>query len=185
MYVSFSSDGTWVIPRSPCRREKAKTRGHGKHFKPPAYLPTVPILTQEKVGKGSNFTTCLYFCKNLSAVHGSSSTSINLLFRGSKPYFVFHCENDILCNLLYWLNKWMNIDKWMIIVMYRKFRNVPIFEDFSPICTYFLGFRVGKYAPAITLFYPNSICVCSIVLTQAPTDILYHFNHWYLCKVSG
>ena len=29
--------------------------------------------------------------------------------------------------------------------MYRKFRNVPIFEDFSPICPYFLGFRVGKY----------------------------------------
>ena len=29
--------------------------------------------------------------------------------------------------------------------MYRKFRNVPIFEDFSPICPYFLGFRFGKY----------------------------------------
>ena len=29
--------------------------------------------------------------------------------------------------------------------MYRKFRNVPIFEDFSLICPYFLGFRVGKY----------------------------------------
>ena len=40
-------------------------------------------------------------------VHGSSSTIINLLFRGSKPYFVIHCENDILCKLLYWLNKWM------------------------------------------------------------------------------
>ena len=23
--------------------------------------------------------------------------------------------------------------------------HVPIFEDFSPICSYFLGFRVGKY----------------------------------------
>ena len=29
--------------------------------------------------------------------------------------------------------------------MYSKFRNVPIFEDFSHICPYFLGFRVGKY----------------------------------------
>ena len=29
------------------------------------------------------------------------------------------------------------------VVMYRKFRNVPIFKDFPP---YFLGFRVGKYA---------------------------------------
>ena len=36
----------------------------------------------------------------------------------------------------------------------RNFRNVPIVEDFSPICPYFLGFRVGKYEmalfPAIT-----------------------------------
>ena len=32
------------------------------------------------------------------------------------------------------------------VLMYTKFRNVPIFEDFSPICPYFLGFRVGKYA---------------------------------------
>ena len=33
------------------------------------------------------------------------------------------------------------------VVMYRKFRNVPIFKDFPPICPYFLhvGFRVGKY----------------------------------------
>ena len=30
--------------------------------------------------------------------------------------------------------------------MYRKFRNVPIFKDIPPICSYFLGFRVGKYA---------------------------------------
>ena len=30
--------------------------------------------------------------------------------------------------------------------MYRKFRNVPIFEDFPPICPYFLGLKVGKYA---------------------------------------
>ena len=29
--------------------------------------------------------------------------------------------------------------------MYSKFRNVPIFKDFPPICPYFLGFRVDKY----------------------------------------
>ena len=29
--------------------------------------------------------------------------------------------------------------------MYRKFRNVPIFKDFPPICPYFLGFKVGKF----------------------------------------
>ena len=32
------------------------------------------------------------------------------------------------------------------VVMYRKFRNVPTFKDIPPICPYFLGFRVGKYA---------------------------------------
>ena len=31
------------------------------------------------------------------------------------------------------------------VVIYMKFRNVPIFKDFPPICPYFLGFRVGKY----------------------------------------
>ena len=29
--------------------------------------------------------------------------------------------------------------------MYRKFRNIPIFKDIPPICSYFLGVRVGKY----------------------------------------
>ena len=33
----------------------------------------------------------------------------------------------------------------LAIVMYRKFRNVPIFKDFPPICPYFLGIKVGKY----------------------------------------
>ena len=32
------------------------------------------------------------------------------------------------------------------VVLYRIFRNVPILKDFPPICPYFLGFRVGKYA---------------------------------------
>ena len=31
------------------------------------------------------------------------------------------------------------------VVMYRKFRNVPIFRNCPPICPYFLGFRVGRY----------------------------------------
>ena len=37
------------------------------------------------------------------------------------------------------------------VVMYRKFRNVPIFEDFSPICPYFLGFSVGRVGHTITI----------------------------------
>ena len=61
-------------------------------------IGTVPILTQEKGRKKSNFIMCSYICKNLP------------------------------------------------VVMYRKFRNVPIFKDIPPICPYFLGFRVGKYA---------------------------------------
>ena len=38
-----------------------------------------------------------------------------------------------------------NFCKNLSIVMFTKFRNVPIFKDFPPICPYFLGFRVGKY----------------------------------------
>ena len=37
------------------------------------------------------------------------------------------------------------------VVMYRKFRNVPIFKDIPPICPYFLGFRVGKYDSRVLL----------------------------------
>ena len=37
------------------------------------------------------------------------------------------------------------------VVMYRKYKNVPIFEDFRAICPYFLGFRVGKYENAVKL----------------------------------
>ena len=35
--------------------------------------------------------------------------------------------------------------------MYRKFRNVPIFKDFPPICPYFLGFKVCKYVTLINV----------------------------------
>ena len=42
------------------------------------------------------------------------------------------------------------------VVMYRKFRNVPIFKDFPSICPYFLGFRVGKYVILI-LTLPQTI----------------------------
>ena len=81
----------------------------------PYLIGTVPILTQEKVGKRSNFTTCPYFCKNLS------------------------------------------------VVMYRKFRNVPIFEDFSPICPHFLGFRVGKYVKWKWMPIQSSLSLFSII----------------------
>ena len=53
-----------------------RTCMHGPHFAKiinilancPYLIGTVPILTQEKVGKRSNFTTCPYFCKYLSVV---------------------------------------------------------------------------------------------------------------------
>ena len=35
------------------------------------------------------------------------------------------------------------------VVMYRKFRNVPILKDFPPICPCFLGFGVGRYASVV------------------------------------
>ena len=77
-------------------------------------IGTVPILTQEKGRKKSDFIMCSYICKNLP------------------------------------------------VVMYRKFRNIPIFKDIPPICPYFLGFRVGKNANVMVFtstyhyFYPVS-----------------------------
>ena len=41
--------------------------------------------------------------------------------------------------------------------MYRKFRNVPIFKDIPPICPYFLGFRVGKYANVVKFMDVSSL----------------------------
>ena len=75
-------------------------------------IGTVPILTQEKGRKKSDFIMCSYFCKNLP------------------------------------------------VVMYRKFRNVPIFKDIPPICSYFLGFRVGKYGNALS----RGISTCTLNL---------------------
>ena len=50
-----------------------------------AYLPTVLILTQEKVGKRSNFTTCPYICQNLSVVKYRNS-GISLFLRIFHPF---------------------------------------------------------------------------------------------------
>ena len=41
--------------------------------------------------------------------------------------------------------------------MYRKFRNVPIFEDIPPICPYFLVFRVGKYVINVICHHLNYV----------------------------
>ena len=49
------------------------------------------------------------------------------------------------------------------VVMYRKFRNVPIFKD-PPICPYFLGFRVGKY---------GNIAQCQIAIMYITYDKVF------------
>ena len=48
--------------------------------------------------------------------------------------------------------------------MYGKFRNVPIFEDFSPMCPYFLGFRVGKHV--ISIFFVLFLCLQITALAE-------------------
>ena len=63
------------------------------------------------------------------------------------------------------------------VVMYRKFRNVPIFKDIPPICPYFLGFRVGKYAMGVGVGRVDSVNqwpVCVIVHTFPK---LYAWRH--------
>ena len=64
-----------------------------------------------------------------------------------------------------------NITIFFFGLMYRKFRNVPIFEDFflfHPwICPYFLGFRVGKYA-FMSSGSPDVIFFCLLVTILPP-----------------
>ena len=54
--------------------------------------------------------------------------------------------------------------------MYRKFRNVPIFKDFPPICPYFLGFRVGKYVNAVEGNRNRQFLVNTILSDFWPND---------------
>ena len=90
-------------------------------------IGTVPILTQQKGRKKSDFIMCYYFCQNLP------------------------------------------------VVMYKKFRNVPIFKDIPPICPYFLGFRVGKYAVviAIDIVYQHSCLLHVLVIFSNFSMCLY------------
>ena len=103
-------------------------------------IGTVPILTQEKGRKNSDFIMCSYFCKNLP------------------------------------------------VVMYRKFRNVPNFKDIPPICSYFLGFRIGKYANTIHVFQFNFILVMfgCISIPQSVFFCAYMYPQiWFIVDTSS
>ena len=51
------------------------------------------------------------------------------------------------------------------VVQYKKFRNVPIFKDFPPICPYFLAFRVGKYGIIISINGSISVNAITIAIS--------------------
>ena len=74
----------------------------------------------------------------------------------------------------------------LCIVMYRKFRNVPLFNFFSLICSSFWNLKVGKYAVGYTTsiwstdmyevtgqLLVNHFCIIKFLLYDLPyTDLL-------------
>ena len=57
--------------------------------------------------------------------------------------------------------------------MYRKFRNVPIFKDFPPICPYFLGWQVCEWYWLLMMIYDYDILYCwSIALPNLMLQFL-------------
>ena len=71
----------------------------------------------------------------------------------------------IPANCPYWIGIflfWPLFLQNLSVVMYRKFRNIPIFKDFPLICPYFLSFTVGTYGVIFIGWIsrlPNTICL--------------------------
>ena len=80
--------------------------------------------------------TCLKFeCQ----VHTQHTCQLFLFWRNSSS-FRSKKENDFIMCSCFCSN--------LCIVMYRKFRNVPLFKFFSLICSSFWNLKVGKYDTA-------------------------------------
>ena len=71
------------------------------------------------------------------AIRGSSHTCQLFLFWRNSSSFRSKKENDFIMCSCFCSN--------LCIVMYRKFRNVPLFKFFSLICSSFWNLKVGKY----------------------------------------
>ena len=62
----------------------------------------------------------------------------------------------------------------LLVVLYRKFRNVPIYKHIPPICPYFLRFRVGKYE--------SGIWQCHLQWQCTRSDVTHVMQEWYQWK---
>ena len=76
------------------------------------------------------------------ATHSSSHTCQLFLFWRNSSSFRSKKENDFIMCSCFCSN--------LCIVMYRKFRNVPLFKFFSLICSSFWNLKVGKYVKCVT-----------------------------------
>ena len=80
-----------------------------------------------------------FVCRVLTCICRTHTCQL-FLFNRNCPYFdprKWRKKSDfIMCSYFC---------KYLPVVLYRIFRNVPIFKDIPPICPYILGFRVGKY----------------------------------------
>ena len=89
------------------------------------------------------FVTLWYFCKMWNVLHHTCQQS---LFNRDSPYFEPPKGGWGKSNI----TKCPYFCKNLSIVMYRKFRNVPILFS-PPICPYLLGVRVGRYGYIVSL----------------------------------
>ena len=110
---------------------------------------------------------------------------IELQARHSCTYILANCssfrskkENDFIMCCCFCSN--------LCIVMYRKFRNVPLFKFFSLICSSFWNLKVGKYA--LTLLYRSQwvVTVPSVIFFPALNSLNFRFiwMRWEHCQLS-
>ena len=95
----------------------------------------VPVLPENVIFMFFRMYWCYHTCQLFLFWRNSSS------FRSKK-------ENDFIMCSCFCSN--------LCIVMYRKFRNVPLFKFFSLICSSFWNLKVGKYVLFRSLQYWNA-----------------------------
>ena len=83
-----------------------------------------------------------YFLSMKMMIFCSKHTCQLFLFWRNSSSFWSKKENDFIMCSCFCSN--------LCIVMYRKFRNVPLFKFFSLICSSFWNLKVGKYVKAIS-----------------------------------
>ena len=69
-----------------------------------------------------------------------------------------------------------------------KYMNVPLFENFTPICSFLLGFKVGRYVMKMKMVIIIIIIMIIILMVMMMmmiiliiTIMIRHVNYAHLC----